>query len=91
MSEREAINHLKDSFYTTPKITRQVMTYKDWQETAMATQCRIIALGETWELSAKHLGGGMYEVTASPPYWKDGKPKRAKPGQKAPEKKGSAL
>jgi len=81
--ERKAINHLKDSFYTTPKITRQIMTYTDWQETAMATQCRILALRETWVLKAKSMGGGMYEVTASPSYWPDGKPQRAKSGKKA--------
>ena len=72
------ISHLTNNFYTTTKLARQVMTYREWQETAKATQCRILALGESWELKARHLGGGMYEITAIPSYWQKGKPTRSK-------------
>jgi len=72
--KKQAVNHLSNGFYITPKITHQVMTYQDWQETALYTQCKIISQGETWNLRAKHLGGGMYEVSAYPNYWVDGKP-----------------
>lgn len=78
MADVKPINHLNSSFYITPKVTRQVMTYRHWQETAMATQCRILSCGESWELKAKHLGGGMYEVQALPAYWREGKPSKAK-------------
>jgi len=78
MSKDNHHNHLNDNFYTTPKLARQIMTYKQWQETAAATQCRIIANGETYELTAKHMGGGMYEIKANLTYWKDGKPKKVK-------------
>ena len=77
MSENEPISHLKDSFFTTPQLARQIMTYKEWQESAKATQCKILACGETYELYARHMGGGMYEVKARLTYWKDGKHKRA--------------
>ena len=78
MSKDNPVNHLSDSYYTTPKLARQVMSYKDWQETATATQGRILACGESYELTAKHMGGGMYEVRASLIYWKNGKPSKAK-------------
>lgn len=76
MLNTQPINHLDNSYFTTPKLARQVMTYKEWQETAKATQCRILACGETYELTARHMGGGMYEVRASLMYWKNGKPNR---------------
>ncbi len=78
MSKDNPVNHLNDSFYTTPKLARQIMSYKDWRETAEVTQCRILACGETHELTAKHMGGGMYEVRASLTYWKGGKPSKTK-------------
>ncbi len=74
MADVQSVNHLTDSFYTTPQFARQIMTYKEWQETAKATQCRILACGETYEITVKHKGGGMYEVTAGLTYWKNGKP-----------------
>ncbi len=77
MSKENPVSHLNDNFFTTPKFARQIMTYKDWQETAAATQCRILSLGETHELTARHMGGGMYEVRANLTYWKNGKPKKA--------------
>ena len=70
---------LNSSFYNTPQFARQVMSYKNWQKIAKETQCRIISCGETYELSARHLGGGMYEVRANLTYWKGGRPQRAKP------------
>lgn len=76
MPKDEPTNHLNSSFYTTPKIARQVMSYRHWHETAEVTQCRILACGETYELTARHMGGGMYEVGAGLTYWKDGKPKK---------------
>lgn len=78
MSEKSPISHLGAGFFITPKFARQIMTYKEWQETAAITQCRIVALGETYELTAKHMGGGMYEVRADLTYWKGGKPQKAK-------------
>lgn len=78
MSERNLVNHLKSSFYTTPKLARQIMTFQEWQETAKATECRIIACGETYELKTRNIGGGIYEIRAELPYWKHGKPQ--KPG-----------
>lgn len=79
MANIEPINHLSNNFYTTPKFARQVMSYKHWQETAEVTQCRILSCGETYELTAKHMGGGMYEVRAGLTYWKGGKPRKDKP------------
>jgi len=78
MADVEPHNHLNNSFYTTPKLARQVMSYKQWQETAKATQCKIIANGETYELKARHMGGGMYEVSADLMYWRHGKPIKVK-------------
>ncbi len=80
MSKEEPINHLNESFYTTPKLARQIMNYQDWHETAEVTQCRIIACGETYELTARHMGGGMYEIKAELTYWKKGKPGKGKAG-----------
>ncbi len=70
-------DHLMDSFFSTPKSARQIMTYKQWQETAIATQCRILSCGESYELTARHMGGGMHEVRANQTYWRHGKPKKA--------------
>lgn len=70
---KEPISYLTNNFYTTPKLSRQIMTYKEWQSTAKATQCKIISCGETWNLHVKHIGGGIYEVTAQPNYWTEGK------------------
>ncbi len=78
MSEDNPANHLSDNFYTTPQLARQIMTRKEWQETAKATQCRILACGESYELTTRHMGGGMYEVRAGLTYWKNGKPAKAK-------------
>jgi len=78
MADIKPQNHLKDSFYTTPKFARQMMTFKQWRETCLATEGRILASGETWELFAKSRGGGMYEITAKPNYWRNGKPAKAK-------------
>lgn len=77
MAERKAVNHLIDSFYTTPKFAVQMMTYTWWQETALATNGSYIAMGETYKLYATSRGGGMYEVRSRPNYWPDGKPKKA--------------
>ena len=74
MSDIQPHNHLKDQFYTTPKLARQMMTYKQWRETALATDGRILANGETYELYSESRGGGMYEVKVRLMYWKDGKP-----------------
>ena len=76
MNKPEPINHLSESFYTTPKFARQVMTYHEWQETAKATQCIILSCGETYELKTRCMGGGMYEITAKENYWKNGKPQK---------------
>ena len=76
MSKENPVSHLSNSFFTTPKFARQIMTYNEWQETAKATQCRILSYGESYELSAKHMGGGMYEISADLTYWKNGKPKK---------------
>lgn len=78
MAEITPHNHLKDSFYTTPQFARQVMTLKQWRETALATEGRILSCGETWELKWRSLGGGMGEVTVGLTYWKNGKPARKK-------------
>ena len=78
-TKTDPVNHLNPDFCTTPKLARQVMTYKSWQQTALATQCKVISMGETWDLRAKHLGGGMYEVRAYPTYWTTGKPSEHKP------------
>ncbi len=77
MADIQPHNHLKDSFYTTPKFARQMMTLKQWKETCLATDGRILACGETYELHASSRGGGMYEVRARPNYWQNGKPKKA--------------
>jgi len=77
MADIQPHNHLKDSFYTTPKFARQMMTLKQWKETCLATDGSIIALGETMNLYATSRGGGMYEVRARPNYWRNGKPKKA--------------
>ena len=74
-------NYLDDSFYSTPKTARQIMTYHQWQETAIATQCRILSCRETYKLTAKHMGGGMYEVRANLPYWEKGKPNKQQGGK----------
>ncbi len=60
----EAKNHLSDSFYITPSFARQVMTRRETRETLLATQGRILACGEMWDVMVKHLGAGMYGVTA---------------------------
>jgi hypothetical protein len=78
MPKPEPKNHLNDNFYTTPKFASQVMTYRQWQETALATQGKIISCGETQILHAKHMGGGMYIITATPNYWTDNKPQKIK-------------
>ena len=78
MSGDKPVSHLSDSFYTTPSYARTVMSYKEWQETARATQGRILSCGEMFELTAKHMGGGMYEVRLNRTYWRNGKPKRTK-------------
>lgn len=70
-------NGLDDSFYRTPKYARQIVTYKQWQKIAAATQCRILSCGESYDLTTKHMGGGMYEIKAKETYWKDGKPQKA--------------
>ena len=76
MTKENPVSHLSDSFFITPRYARQIMTHREWQETAKATQCRILAAGETYELTVKHMGGGMYEVRTGMLYWRDGKPKR---------------
>jgi len=73
MTSVELNNHLSSTFYTTPKLARQMMTIKQWRETSLATNGRIFAVGETWELYAESRGGGMYEVRARLTYWKGGK------------------
>lgn len=78
MSKENPVNHLNESFYITPKIARQIMTFTQWQETALVTQCRILSCGETYELTSKPMGGGMYEIKADHDYWKGGKPQKAK-------------
>ena len=65
MAERESVNRLTESFYTTPKSARQIMTYREWQETAKATGCKILACGRSYELTAKCKGGGIYEIRAN--------------------------
>ena len=74
MSDIQPHNHLKDQFYITPKLARQMMSGKQWRETALATDGRILATGETYELYAESRGGGMYEIKARLTYWKNGKP-----------------
>ena len=69
-------NHLKDSFYTVPKLTRQLMTLEQWKETMLFTEGRILSCGETWELCHKYVGGGIHEVTVQLTYWKNGRPKK---------------
>ncbi len=64
MTSTKSINHLSDQFYRSPDNARQTMTYKQWQETAVATDSRIIANGRLYELWAKSRGGGVYVVTA---------------------------
>ena len=83
MSEIVPKNHLKNAFYTTPKLARQMMTTRQYQETSLATEGRILSCGETWILQAEYRGGGMQEVSAEPTYWTDSKPKRAKQSSKA--------
>lgn len=75
----EPRNHLKDAFYTTPKFASQVMTLKQWKETMLHTQGRILACGETWELKQEYLGGSMRRVTVELTYWKGGRPPKKTP------------
>lgn len=77
MADIEPHNHLNNNFYITPKLAHQMMTFKQWRETALATNGHIIASGETYDLHAESRGGGMYEVKAELPYWKHGKPAKA--------------
>lgn len=74
MPDIKPYNHLKDSFYTTPKFARQIMTLKQWKETLLQTEGRILSIGETWGLKWRSMGGGMGEVTVELTYWKSGKP-----------------
>ena len=78
MADIAPINRLNEEFYDTPMSAHQIMTTQHWKETAMATQCRIIANGETYKLHAVYISGGLQEVTARPPYWENGKPQSAK-------------
>lgn len=78
MPDPQPINHLRETFYTNPKLARQMMTVKQWRETSLATDGRILATGESYELFAVSRGGGMYEVKARLLYWKNGKPGRKK-------------
>lgn len=64
MPDVKSINHLSDSFYASPDLAHQMMTFKRWQETATATEGHIIANGRLYELWAKSHGGGMYQITA---------------------------
>lgn len=81
MADIQPHNHLKDSFYTTPKFARQMMTLRQWKETCLDTEGIILAQGETYELHATSRGGGMYEVRVRPNYWRNGKPTKAKKEQ----------
>lgn len=67
MTDVQPVSHLSETFFKNPKLARQMMTFKQWRETALATNGYIIANGETYSLHAKSRGGGMYEVKAELP------------------------
>ena len=64
MVDVKSVNHLNDSFYSSPGHAHQMMSFRHWQETATATSGHIIANGRLYELWAKSHGGGMYQITA---------------------------
>lgn len=61
----QRINHLRDCFYTAPGTVtaNQTMTLREWQETALYTGGWILACGNTWDLVAKRVAPGVYNVT----------------------------
>ena len=88
MADINPEDHLDPNFYSTPKLTRQMMTYREWQETAKSTNGYIMSCGERWNLWSQHRGGGIYEISARPNYSGIKKPLKEK--AQARSRKGHA-
>ena len=56
-------NHLPRSFYVSPGQGHTTMTRAELHDTLLATGGQVLANGNLWEVSAKHLGAGVYRVT----------------------------
>ncbi len=74
MTDLQPTNHLNNSFYVNAPFVHQMMTSKQWRETALQTNGHIIANGRTYELYSESRGGGMYEIKARLLNWKNDKP-----------------
>jgi len=81
MAEVKAVNHLSNSFYTTPSYASQIMTYVESRETLAATQGFILSCGEKWEVTVRHKGAGMYLVTLGRTWLPKSHKDRAKVGE----------
>lgn len=46
-----------------PKLASTTMDKKDLKELLLSTEGRVIACGVLYDIKAKHLGAGVYQVT----------------------------
>lgn len=53
------------SFYNIPQASRTTMATKELRAVLLATDGRILACGEMWDIVARHMAAGVYEVTLS--------------------------
>lgn len=56
-------NHLPDNFYTFPNLAVTTMSKKDLQETLLATEGTVLALGRLYNIKSKSLGAGIYKIS----------------------------
>lgn len=55
-------NHLPPQFYNYPHLASTVLTTLQLQETLLATEGWILAMGRIYNLAPKDLGGGIFMV-----------------------------
>lgn len=55
-------NHLPDALYRNPAHSTTTMSRRELQETLRATDGKVLAAGQFWEIRSRSLGAGIYEV-----------------------------